>query len=207
MIEDGKVIVNRRPAHVGMDINEEDVVVIDGHRLLPIKREAITVLLNKPVGYVCSRDGQGSPTVYDLLQNRMQHLNIAGRLDKDSSGLVVLTDDGNLLQELTHPSNNKEKIYEVALDEPLKKADLDRVRTGVDIGDTRVSRLKVEPCKNKEHPNCYSITLTEGRNRQIRRTFEALRYTVLQLHRTHLSNFSLGDLPSGEFLEAPRSDR
>lgn len=203
LIETGKVNVNRRAAHNGMDVSDDDIVVIDGRRLLPIKRESITVLLNKPEGYVCSRDGQGSPTVYDLLQNRMKHLNIAGRLDKDSSGLVVLTDDGQLLQELTHPSYNKEKRYEVALDEPLKKVDLDRIHTGVDIGDTRVSRFKVVPCKRVDHPNCYLISISEGRNRQIRRTFEALRYKVLRLHRTSLGPYELGPLAEGSFLEQP----
>ena len=207
LIEAGKVAVNRRPAHNGMDVGHQDIVVIEGKRLLPIKRESITVLLHKPVGYVCSRDGQGSPTVYDLLQNRMQHLNIAGRLDKDSSGLVILTDDGSLLQQLTHPSHNKEKIYEVGLDEPIKKADLDRLHTGVDIGDTRVSRLKVAPCKNIDHPNCYIITITEGRNRQIRRTIEALRYKVLRLHRTSLGAYKLGSLPVGEFQESRQASK
>lgn len=201
LIESGKVVVNRRPAHNGMDIGHEDTVVIDGHRLLPIKRESITVMLNKPVGYVCSREGQGSPTVYDLLQKRMQHLNIAGRLDKDSSGLVILTDDGMLLQELTHPSYNKEKIYEVAVDEPLKKADLDRIKTGVNIGDTRVSRFHIEPCSNNNHPNCYLVTLTEGRNRQIRRTFEVLHYSVLFLHRIKLGPYALESLPEASFQE------
>lgn len=201
LIASGKVVVNRKSAHNGMDIGHEDIVVIDGKRLLPVKRESITVLLHKPVGYVCSREGQGSPTVYDLLQKRMQHLNIAGRLDKDSSGLVLLTDDGMLLQELTHPSYNKEKLYEVLLDEPLKKPDLDKLHTGVDIGDTRVSRLHTRPCNKPDHPNCYLITLTEGRNRQIRRTFEALHYKVLRLHRVKVGDYLLEDLAEGSFVE------
>lgn len=201
LIESGGVIVNRKPAHVGMNVDHDDIVVIEGRRLLPIKRATLTVILNKPLGYVCSREGQGSPTIYNLLQNRMQHLNIAGRLDKDSSGLVVLTDDGQLLQQLSHPSYNKEKVYEVALDAPLKKADLDRIKTGVDIGDERVSRLRVQNCSNIEHPNCYQITMTEGRNRQIRRTFEALRYQVLQLHRTALGPYKLEELPEASFKE------
>ncbi len=201
LIEEGAVIVNRKTAHTGMNVTEKDIIFVNGQKLIPVKRKTTTVLLNKPTGYVCSKDGQGSPTVYDLLQSRMQNLNIAGRLDKDSSGLVILTDDGSLLQELTHPKFNKKKIYKVALDRPLRTADLERVRTGVNIGDTRMSKFHIDSCDEGDHTNCYRVTISEGRNRQIRRTFEALKYSVERLHRIQMGEYQLGNLSPEEFRE------
>ncbi len=198
LIEQGKVIVNRKVAHPGIQVTEEDSVVVDGKKLNTFKRPSITVILNKPTGYICSKDGQGGPTVYDLLQRRLSHLNVAGRLDKDSSGLVILTDDGKLLQELTHPSFNKKKIYLVTLNKPLKSVDKARLEKGVNIGDDRLSKLKVEDTKED---NTYKITLTEGRNRQIRRTFETIGYRVEELHRIKMGNYSLKALPPEQFLE------
>jgi len=204
-IESGNVIVNRKNAHVGMNVSDEDAVIVYGSKILPIKRKATTVILNKPEGYVCSKNGQGSPTVYDLLQPGMQDLNIAGRLDKDSSGLVVMTNDGQLLQELSHPSYNKEKVYEVALNSKPSAHLLSEVRnTGVDIGDGRPSKMKIVPLKPKKFDRMstsFTVTLTEGRNRQIRRTFESLKFKVLKLHRIALGPYELNDLKPEQFKE------
>lgn len=196
-IAHGHVIVNRQPAHMGMEVSDADTVLVDGKKVMPSNNVSVTITLNKPVGYVCSRDGQGSPTVYDLLPPDQQHLNIAGRLDKDSSGLVIMTDDGQLLNQLTHPSYNKEKVYEVTLDKELTPADLKKLKTGVDIGDTRPSKLDVKSQKSKIKGHSYTVTMTEGRNRQIRRTFEALGHHVTRLHRTHLGPYKLGSLANG----------
>jgi len=195
LIEQGVVVVNRKPAHVGMDVDDKDTVVVEGKKLLPVKRATTTIILNKPAGFVCSKDGQGSPTVYDLLQNRMQHLNTAGRLDKDSSGLVVMTNDGLLHQQLTHPSYNKKKVYEVMLDDKLSEPSLQEVREGIDIGDERLSKMEISPIGD----TTYRVTLTEGRNRQIRRTFEALKSKVLKLHRTELGPYELDNLKPEQF--------
>ncbi len=200
LIDQGEVIVNRKTAHLGMNVEKGDIVIVSGKILKPIKREFINVMLNKPVGYVCSRDGQGSPTVYDLLQNRMQHLNIAGRLDKDSSGLVILTNNGQLLQELTHPSYNKEKIYIVQTEKRLTAEDIKRLRLGVYIGDERLSKIDLKQNLNGEK-NTYTVTLQEGRNRQIRRSLESIGHKVISLHRTKLGPYTLGDLKPEQFRE------
>ncbi len=190
LIAAGKVVVNRQVANLGTAVSETDTVLVEGKKITAVDRERRVVLVHKPVGYVCSKDGQGSPTVYELLNNEMQTLNIAGRLDKDSSGLVVLTDDGLLMQELTHPSNDKEKLYHVTLLNPLKDGAIAHFAKGVDIGDDRVSRLEVLPLDVKT----YEVRIHEGRNRQIRRSFEALGYSVTGLHRIKMGQYELGTL-------------
>jgi pseudouridine synthase len=189
--------VNRKQANLGTQVDElKDSVLVDGEKIIAVQKVFRTVLLHKPVGYVCSKEGQGSPTIYSLLQKSMQSLNIAGRLDKDSSGLVVLTDDGNLLQELTHPSNDKEKIYDVILNRPLEDGVIAQLAGGVDINDDRLSKLMVVPLTDPAH---YRVSIQEGRNRQIRRSFEVLGYQVNSLHRTSLGQFELGELAPKQF--------
>lgn len=196
LIEGGKVVVNRQVASLGTKVTEEDTVVVDGKKIVAVHKEHSVILLNKPVGYVCSKDGQGAPTVYDLLQKSMQNLNIAGRLDKDSSGLVIMTDDGQLMQELTHPSNDKEKIYKVVLNKPLEDGMIAKLAKGVDINDDRLSKLMVTPL---EKPGSYQVGIQEGRNRQIRRSFEVSGYQVVSLHRIQLGPYKLEGLVSKKY--------
>jgi len=196
-IENGRVKINQVVATLGATVNEKDIVLLDG---LPVEvkpGKSITLLLNKPVGYVCSRNGQGSRTVYDLLPEKYHSLNIAGRLDKDSSGLVVLTTDGALLNELTHPSSTKEKVYTVTVDRTITPKDRNLLLSGVDIGDERKSSFKL--LKNISHTS-YEVVLEEGRNRQIRRSFEALDYKVTGLHREKIGKFQLGKIKPKEII-------
>jgi pseudouridine synthase len=195
LIQSGLVIVNRQVAHPGLNVSDKDTVLVDGKKVVPVQKVLSTVLMHKPAGYVCSKDGQGSPTVYELLPKGMQSLNIAGRLDKDSSGLVILTDDGQLLQELTHPSNDKEKIYHVKLNKPLADGMIAKLANGVDIADNRLSKLMVTPLENDE----YEVSIQEGRNRQIRRSFEAIGYKVTKLHRIQLGPYQLDSLAPKQF--------
>jgi len=129
------------------------------------------------------------------LPKAYENLNIAGRLDKDSSGLVVMTNDGSLLNELTHPSNNKEKAYIVSIDKTLWPEDQKKLLSGADIGDERPSKFKR---LRKQSEKTYEIILEEGRNRQIRRAFESLGYQVTKLHREQLGRFRLGKLKEKE---------
>jgi pseudouridine synthase len=197
-IENGRVKVNGDVAMLGTVVAAGDTIYLDGQ---PVEStndgNQVTILLNKPVGYVCSKNGQGSPTVYELLPDDYQGLNIAGRLDKDSSGLVILTNDGVLLNELTHPSSNKEKIYRVTIDRELTPDDIAKPVKGVDIGDERPSKFK-----NLKKIDCltYEVVMEEGRNRQIRRSFEAVNYKVTQLHREQLGRYRLGKLKEKEFI-------
>lgn len=197
-IENGRIKINGAVAELGTIVQPGDTVLLDGAYVGSHKSDKkVTILLNKPVGYVCSKNGQGSPTIYELIDDEYKDLNIAGRLDKDSSGLVVLTSDGKLLQELTHPSNNKEKIYRVTLDRELTPDERTKLIKGVDIGDDRPSRFKNI---KKIDGLAYEVVLEEGRNRQIRRSFEAINYQVTQLHREQLGRYRLGKLQEKEIL-------
>ena len=118
-IGEGRVLVNGQKPSAGQDVSTNDAVLMDGKRITA-PNQAQTIILNKPVGYVVSRDGQGSQTIYDLLPPELHQLKPVGRLDKDSSGLLLLTNDGQLAQELTHPRYQKTKIYEIRLDKPLQ---------------------------------------------------------------------------------------
>lgn len=194
IIESGSVSVNGVTAGLGRSINEDTDVVLLGGKVLKLPKEATTILMNKPVGYVCSRraQGKGVKTIYELLPDEYKTLKTVGRLDKDSSGLIMLTDDGDLAFQLTHPKYHKEKQYLVALDKNLSVADERLISdNGVEIGDG-LSRLGLECLNNNRHT--WRVTMSEGRNRQIRRTFAALGYTVVKLHRIKFGEYEIGEL-------------
>ncbi len=190
-ISEGRVTINLRPAANGSVVSGSDTVRL-GPTVLELPAATTTVMLNKPVGYVCSREGQGSRTIYDLLPADLHHLKPVGRLDKDSSGLILLTDDGELANRLTHPRYAKEKIYDLKLDKPLSDEHRIRIGQGVELDDGP-SRLKIDDVKGLS----LRVTLSEGRNRQIRRTFAALGYEVRGLHRTAFGPYDLGTCSRG----------
>jgi pseudouridine synthase len=196
-IENGRVKINGEVAVLGSTVEPGDQIELDGNTVSLSQTKPTTILINKPVGYVCSKNGQGSKTIYDLLPEKFHHLNIAGRLDKDSSGLVVLTDDGLLLNELTHPSSGKEKVYSVTINEAMPPMHRNLLLSGVDIGDERPSKFKH---LKKISETTYEVVLEEGRNRQIRRSFETLGYKVYKLHREQMGKFKLEKLKPKEFL-------
>ncbi len=200
VIADLRVQINGAIASAGQEVGPGDKVALDGRIITPAVK-TITIMLNKPTGYVCSRDGQGSRTVYELLPPELHHLKPVGRLDKDSSGLLLLTNYGQLAHELTHPSFQKEKTYEVQLDKDLSKDDQKRItEEGVKLEDG-ISKLSIAPKTYNLKPKTYIILMHEGRNRQIRRTFAALGYYVTRLHRTSLGPLKLDNLKPGTFKE------
>ena len=184
-----RVSINGGRPRPGQEVTEADEVTLDG-KPLATTVELQTIIMNKPRGCVVSRDGQGSQTVYDLLPPELEHLQAVGRLDKDSSGLLLLTNDGNLAHSLTHPSFQKTKVYEVTLDKPLAPLHQQMITDiGVQLEDGR-SQLSLERLK-EGNSLAWKVTMHEGRNRQIRRTFESLGYTVNTLHRTNFGNYIL----------------
>lgn len=197
-IKEGRVEINGLLGRIGDTIISSDTVSLDGKivRSVPV---ATTIALNKPVGYVVSRNGQGSKTIYELLPDRLHQLNPVGRLDKDSSGLLIMTSDGNLLNRLAHPSFNKNKIYQVHLSDYLSTNDSLALKKGVHIGDERLSKMTVRSLDNTTP--LYQVVLSEGRNRQIRRTFKALGLSVISLHRIKFGPYQLGNLQVGNFKE------
>jgi 23S rRNA pseudouridine2605 synthase len=199
----GRVTINGRPAEQGQAVSDGDVVALDGRAITPVVN-TITIMLNKPRGYVVSRDGQGSATIYELLAPDYQQLNPVGRLDKDSTGLLLLTNDGQLAHELTHPSRQKIKTYHVALDAPLQPLHRQMISDyGVMLEDGR-SQLQLER-ESDGNELRWIVQMSEGRNRQIRRTFASLGYGINELHRTQFGPYSLGDLQSGASIELTRT--
>jgi 23S rRNA pseudouridine2605 synthase len=196
-IAQGRVQVNGNPPQTGQSITEGDTVTLDNRAITP-DVNTITIMLNKPVGYVCSREGQGSKTVYELLPSEFHRLKPVGRLDKNSSGLLLLTNDGQLAQELTHPSHQKQKVYEVTLDKPLQPLHRQMISDhGVSLEDGP-SKFELERINDD---SSWRITMSEGRNRQIRRTFAALGYGVTSLHRTQFGPYRLEGLEAAAFRE------
>ncbi|HEU4965954.1 MAG TPA: pseudouridine synthase [Candidatus Saccharimonadales bacterium] len=194
----GSVQVNGTLATLGQQVTTADTITYNGRPLdtkaLQTDAAYTTIMLNKPVGYVVSRNGQGSRTIYDLLPTQYHGLKPIGRLDKDSSGLLLLTDNGQLAHELTHPSRQKQKVYEIALDNPLQPLHRQMISDhGVQLEDG-VSRFEIERLRDGDDKQ-WRVIMHEGRNRQIRRTFAALGYTVVKLHRTHFGPYILNAPP------------
>lgn len=193
-IQEGRVQINGVLVTSGQQVGTDDTVLLDGKVVRPAETTQ-TIILNKPAGYVVSRDGQGSKTIYDLLPEELHILKPVGRLDKDSSGLLLLTNDGELANKLTHPRYQKEKVYEVSLYIPLKDEDRQAIESGIELEDG-ISKLQLDG-KGKD----WVVTMSEGRNRQIRRTFAEQGYTVKSLHRIIFGDYELGKIAPGSFTE------
>ncbi len=200
-IEAGRVRINNKQSAIGQTVTPTDTVTLDGNVIM-LPTSYTTIILYKPVGYVCSRNGQGSKTVYDLLPKQLHSLKPVGRLDKDSSGLLLMTNDGNLAHELTHPSHHKTKIYDIKLDKPLMPLHRQMISDyGITLEDG-LSKLQLERLQDGNETS-WRVAMHEGRNRQIRRTFAALGYTVKKLHRIQFGTYLLNDLKPGEFQYVP----
>lgn len=197
-VANNRVAVNGKIPDIGYNVKDSDTVTLD-NSVITTPVNSITIMLNKPVGYVVSRDGQGSKTVYDLLPEDYHRLKPVGRLDKDSSGLLLLTNDGSLANELTHPSKSKQKVYEITLKTPLQPLHRQMISDfGIELGDGP-SRFELEHRTDDDRD--WTVSMSEGRNRQIRRTFDALGYEVIKLHRTDFGPYSLNELESSKFEE------
>lgn len=206
LIAQGKVRVNGLPAVIGQRVHTGDTVAIHG-KTVQKKTNFSYIAFNKPVGYVCSRKPQGdTPTIYSLLPEKYHSLKPVGRLDKDSSGILLLTDDGDFAHHMTHPSFHKVKVYEVTLDQPLQPLHQQMINDfGIMLEDGK-SQFTIEKIARPQSSRStaskgqtYQITMHEGRNRQIRRTFAALGYTVTKLHRTQFGAYSDSQLKIGTY--------
>ena len=198
-ISNGKVTVDGKLAVLGARIDKNAIVCYNG-KIVPLAVNYTYLALNKPVGYVCSKKRQGdTPTIYELLPKKYQDLKTVGRLDKDSSGIILLTNDGDFAFQHTHPKFVKEKQYEVELNrdlEPLHQQEI--AEFGIDLPDGK-SRLGLAHLDNGRKR--WLVTMSEGRNRLIRRTFLAVGYAVKKLHRIQFGKYRLSELKSGEFVE------
>ena len=199
LISSGQVTVNGEVATLGNRYRPGDQVSINGSVVQ--LRPSATIMLHKPAGYVCSRKQQGdSPTIYSLLPDKLSSLKPVGRLDRDSSGLLLLTDDGDLAHKLTHPKFHKQKSYLVELAsnlEPLHRQMISDFGVTLDDGPSQLTLERQTEGNDRK----WRVLMYEGRNRQIRRTFAALGYQVTRLHRITFGIYSLDSLQSGKFIE------
>ena len=198
LITKGSVAINNTTATLGARLQPTDVVTLDGSVVGSATKHEY-LLFHKPIGYVCSRRQQGdTPTIYSLLPETLHHLKPVGRLDKDSSGIILLTNDGDFTHQMTHPSYHKQKTYRVTLDrglEPLHQQMISDFGVQLEDGTSKLLLTRLSD-DDRRH---WQIDMHEGRNRQIRRTFAALGYTVTKLHRTQFGPYALGDIPVGQY--------
>ncbi|MBR2914536.1 MAG: rRNA pseudouridine synthase [Clostridia bacterium] len=197
-IEKGSVTVNGQKAEIGMSVSEKDDIRING---VPVKPESkkIAVMLNKPSGYVTTMsDELGRKTVSDLIDLPCR-LYPAGRLDKDSEGLLIMTNDGELANRLTHPKSGKKKIYHVYIRGNAENNALDSLRNMKTLDGERINPVGVELIKRSPTGSLIKFTLTEGKNRQIRRMCESVGITITQLKRVQIGSLRLGDLKAGQY--------
>lgn len=211
MIKQGRVSVNGERASLGMEIDEKkDQVELDGKVLKP---ETIRyIVLNKPAGYVCtSKDRHAEKTVHDLIDSD-ERLYTVGRLDKDTEGLILLTNDGEFTNRLTHPSHEIEKTYEALVQGNPTRGELIRLREGVRIEeDDGERKVKTAPAKVRviaryEKECLLEITIHEGRKRQVRKMLRAVGHPVKKLKRVKEGFLTLGDLKPGEYRNLSKAE-
>jgi 23S rRNA pseudouridine2604 synthase len=194
-IEAGRVSVNGTPAVLGTQVNEADDVRVDG-RPLGAKPKRVYLALNKPIGIECTTDRDVPGNIVDFV-GYPERIFPIGRLDKDSEGLILLTNDGDIVNTVLRAENEHEKEYIVAVDRPLTPAFLAGMAAGVPILDTVTN-----PCKlTQVGKNTFRIVLTQGLNRQIRRMCEHFDYRVRRLQRVRIMHVHLGTLPVGKWRE------
>ena len=196
MVQEGRVEINGKTClNPAQRVEPGDFVRADGKRVQ--EKETNTVMFYKPRGYVCSREDElGRDTIYTILPTILKHLHHVGRLDRDSEGLLILTNDGDLSQALMHPSKLVEKEYLVTSNQPVLNEHLDLFKSGIFVEKTRMRAKEVTRISSRR----YRIVLETGLKRQIRMMFKALGYQVQKLVRVRIGMVELGDLPEGAWL-------
>lgn len=198
LISQGKVLVNDQPAKLGTTIDpDKDTVKFLGKVVVSNKPELETYLVYKPLGYVSTTsDPQGRPTVTSLVKSSTR-LYPVGRLDQDSEGLILLTNDGDLGFRLTHPKHHVPKTYHALVTGNVTPTKLNRLRRGVMLKDGRTAPAQIEVIRPQGNKSLLSITIFEGKNRQIRRMFSTQKLEVEKLKRVAIGELELGDLKPG----------
>ena len=203
LIKNGGVSVNGHLAELGMKINPaSDVVTVKGRRIVYEKREYTYIMMNKPRGYLSSTsDDRGRKCVTDLLDNIDARVYPVGRLDLVSEGMLLLTDDGELKNRLTHPSSSLPKIYRVKVSGEVNERQYEILTSPLTIDGYEIKPVEVSVGESDESGTVLKMTLFEGRNRQIRKMCEAVGYPVIKLRRVSIGGVTLGNLPKGKWRE------
>lgn len=195
LILEGRVTLNGEVVtELGTKAGPDDLILVDGVPVRPLRRLKY-VALNKPAGFVTTKsDTHGRSTVYELLFPEDQALHPVGRLDRDTTGLLLLTNDGDLTHRLTHPSFEVEKVYLIWTDPRPNRETLKQLRQGVELDDGPA----VPVAAHIASPEHFELTVSEGRNREVRRIFEAVEHRVLLLRRIRLGTLEIGALKEGK---------
>lgn len=203
LIESGLVCVDGEKAQQGMKVRPEQHILVKGKEVTR-EKEMLLLVMNKPRGTVCTTDTRwGDKTVYELLDTEKRVFSV-GRLDKDSEGLLLLTNDGNILNKIMRAGNYHEKEYLVTVDKKITAEFLEKMRKGVYLKELGV---KTRPCRIElAGEKQFRIVLTQGLNRQIRRMCEAFHYKVTRLLRVRIMNIELGNLKPGEYRSITRKE-
>lgn len=199
-VKDGRIKVNGKVVtDLAFSVSENDLVEFDGTKVEPNKT-LVYVMLHKPKGYITSTsDNRGRKTVLDLLPQELKFLKPVGRLDYDSEGLLLLTNDGEVAFNLTHPTHEVGKVYVAKVEGEVKESELAVLRAGVVIDGVRLSKCKVKKLDFKDNITKLEITIFEGKNRQIRKMFEAVGFKVVFLKRIQIGLLRLSGVDRGKF--------
>ncbi|MDD6796148.1 MAG: pseudouridine synthase [Clostridiaceae bacterium] len=199
LIEEGRIYVNGKLCIPGQWVEESDHILLDNIKIS--KKPKVYIVLNKPIGVTCTADKAKENNIINYI-NYPEYIFAVGRLDKDSQGLIILTNDGELANNILEADNEHEKEYVVTLDKPFSNEFLEKMASGVDIGDAIT-----KPCTVYRVNDCtYRIILTQGLNRQIRRMSKVLGYKVVKLKRIRIMNIYLNDLEYGKWREITENE-
>ena len=199
LIESGVVMVNgKKVTELGFSVKPKDKVFVNGKLIHPVKHEYYRFY--KPAGFITTADDEkGRKTIYDLLPENLHKLKPVGRLDKDSTGLIILTNDGDLINELTHPSAKVPKLYRVSINGKISQKDIDTMYKGIEIEPGKIAYAQVDVLDFDNSSTVMEIVLHQGLNRQIRKMFEYLGFEVVTLKRVQHATITLDGLKRGEF--------
>ena len=198
LIADGCVKINGKIASLGANVEENDSVSVNGRRVAP-KTKNYYIMLHKPKGCVTTvKDDLGRKTVMDFVDIKARLFPV-GRLDYDTEGLLILTNDGVVANKLTHPKNNVEKVYVARLSGSLTEAERQTLERGVEIDGRKTMPAKVKILAKDEHHTRVEVTITEGRNRQVKKMFESVGKEVEFLKRVAEGELRLGGLQRGKY--------
>ena len=200
MIKQGRVAINNIIVeNMGVTVSSTDVVTVDGKPVITEEKK-VYIMLNKPVGYVStSKDQFGRPTVIDLVKDAGKRLYPVGRLDYDTSGLILLTNDGDFTYRLTHPKHEINKVYEPVISGFPEKDEIKRFESGLKIEDYQTSPAEFLVLGKQGINSLVRITIHEGKNRQVRKMCEAIGHKVLTLKRIQIGPIALDNLPEGKW--------
>lgn len=201
LIANGYISVNGRVVtQLGTKVDDKKDEILYKGKAVKIKEGHVYIMLHKPQGYVTTvKDQFDRPAVLDLVKGVKQRIFPVGRLDYDTSGLLLLTDDGDLTYRLTHPKHDVEKIYEAKLFGVPDENDMYEFKRGILIDGVKTKPASIEILKKEEKYCFVKITITEGKNRQVRKMCESIKHPVAMLKRIGIGNLSLGDLQKGKY--------